>query len=65
MLILNAVLMTLIVVAIVSLLAWAILSDRARVTSLERRYARRARKPAPGRPAAASRRPHGEAYEGI
>jgi hypothetical protein len=64
MLILNAVLMTLIVAVIVTLLGWAILSDRARVTSLERRYARRARRPVPARPASAARRRYGQAYEG-
>jgi hypothetical protein len=64
MLILNAVLMVLIVAAIVSLLGWAILSDRARVTSLERRYFLRARRHAPARPATAGRRQYGKVYEG-
>jgi hypothetical protein len=64
MLILNAVLMILIVAVIVSLLGWAIISDRARVARLEHRYARRARRPSPARPAPAAHRQYGEAYEG-
>jgi hypothetical protein len=63
MLILNAVLALAIVTAVVSLLGWGIVSDRARVGAIRRHATRRARHHASARPAYAEHRSFGREPE--